>query len=242
MKRGSRSLIAALIVGLAAAAGAVAGLWLDRVIGISEEVGKAMAEDTTKWRLDREHRKQMEVAAGVSHVEFIRLERAVKSGDYYKKREAELSSLVVKGVYIGMDVQEAARQIRTRLPEDWGLSGPHKAAEGPGAYSVADKGFYVWIGGMLPMGAIIADDNGKVTTIRFSRLLVNQMFQAENMEASEFAQTFAKSYKIPSLEPKDSYDGWYYTSPEGYKVTISDGKDVFIEKTLSAKESQSTFD
>jgi hypothetical protein len=156
--------------------------------------------------------------------------------------EDKKPSVVVKGVYIGMDVQEAAKQIKTKLPEGWGLSGPHKADEGPGGYAITDKGFYVWIGGALPVGVIIADAEGKVTTIKLTTMLVNEMFQAENMEASEFAKKFAEAYKIPSLEPTDSWDGWYYTSPEGYKVTVSDEKDIFIEKTLSAKDTKGAFD
>ena len=133
--------------------------------------------------------------------------------------EEKKPSIVVKGVYIGMDVQEAAKQIKTKLPEGWELSGPDKDDEGPGGYAIT---VYLWIGAALPGGVIIADAEGKVTTIKLTTMLVDDMFQAENMEASEFAKKFAESYKIPSLEPKDSWDGWYYTSPEGYNVTVSD--------------------
>jgi len=153
-------------------------------------------------------------------------------------------SLKVKGLYIGMDITNVATVVKETFPKDWGKQGPHKVSERPGAYLFSTLGqYYFWIGGeLLPDGVIIADKNKKVTIVQFSTLLVNELFKAEEMEASDFVKMFAKGYKIPEFKTKDDWSGWYYANPDGYKVTIADNKGIILEKTATAKEAQGAFD
>ncbi len=142
-----------------------------------------------------------------------------------------------------MEISNVDVTVKASFPEEYGKQGPFNVTAGPGAYAYSDKGqYYYWIGGMLPAGLIFANEYKEVTFIQFSTALVNELFKAEEMEASGFVKTFAKGYKIPEFKPKDDRSGWYYTSPDGYKVTIDDKKEVTIEKTATAKEAQSTFD
>jgi hypothetical protein len=51
------------------------------------------------------------------------------------------------------------------------------------------------------------------------------------MDGKSFAQTFIKNYSIPELtsfrDRSDDYAGaWYYTSNKGFKVIITENKDL----------------
>ena len=92
------------------------------------------------------------------------------------------------------------------------------------------------------MGAVIAGPDGKVTAIRLSAWVVNDLFNAADMDASDFAQQFVNSYNIPEMKVSDDMESWTYTSPDGVKVKIHDDKSVFVEKVASAQERKQSFD
>ena len=73
-------------------------------------------------------------------------------------------------------------------------------------------------------------------------MVVNDLFNAADMDASDFAQQFVNSYNIPEMKVSDDMESWTYTSPDGVKVKIHDDKSVFVEKVASAQERKQSFD
>lgn len=159
-------------------------------------------------------------------------------------KKAAASEIKIKGLYIGMDIQTVPALLKEKFAgTNWGIHDVAKGDAGKFSYTITGaENFYVAIGGALPMGAVIAGPDGKVTAIRLSAWVVNDLFNAADMDASDFAQQFVNSYNIPEMKVSDDMESWTYTSPDGVKVKINDDKSVFVEKVASAQERKQSFD
>jgi hypothetical protein len=109
---------------------------------------------------------------------------------------------------------------------------------------------------------ITATGDGLVNCIILMPELTNCWFNVTDMAGGDFVQQFKDSYKIPSLEPdfnvaapedlvgaflesiglaeSQSVTTWVYTSPVGYKLSLTDEKRVTVEAV--ARASQRSFD
>jgi len=159
-------------------------------------------------------------------------------------KKAAASEIKIKGLYIGMDIQTVPALLKEKFAgKNWGIHDVAKGDAGNFAHAITEaENFYVAIGGALPLGTVIAGPDGKVTAIKLSGMVVNDLFNAADMDASDFVQQFVNSYNIPEMKLSDDMESWTYTSPDGVKVKIDDGKSVFVEKVASAQERKQSFD
>ena len=153
--------------------------------------------------------------------------------------DAKKPSLVVKGIYIGMDGDAAAEEITKQgngrietyaiTPDNWNkyLGDVEKTGFNIGFRSHPDDD-------VRRYGAIWTDaDTGKVTLFFFEDELSDFLFNSADMSASEFAQSFIDSYDVPKLAPSEfsGHSGWKYDSPEGWTLRIMTDKTVDVSTT-----------
>jgi hypothetical protein len=69
---------------------------------------------------------------------------------------------------------------------------------------------------------------------RLPSLVVNKLFNSEDMSAEDFATQFLRSYNLPEF--KESRPGWECTSLKGFRVRISRDKSMTVEAIPSSKE------
>ena len=137
--------------------------------------------------------------------------------------------LKVKGIYMGMDMEEA-KKICGKYMDD-SMAGEQAT---PDQYIIFQQGAFV--------GVLISDPQKKLTTIALTRPLVDNMFNVSGMPVKEFAAQFVSAYHIPSMEyfREEGDAGWRFTSPHGYRVDIFKNGQLTIEKI--AKRDSLTFD
>ena len=166
--------------------------------------------------------------------------------------------LNVKGLYLGMDINEA-HAVLTKLLKESPLKGTtilgmemvgkvtreHDFLRSLG-YSedrlktVENEFFFTNVGGE---GLNFkADVNGKVTSFEIPGLLVefifgirDDLFGSSKMEDSDFVQSFINHYNIPQFKVSDDYSRWYFDSPHEYRVEIKEGKDLIVKQSPKAK-------
>jgi hypothetical protein len=89
---------------------------------------------------------------------------------------------------------------------------------------------------------VTANDQKSVTKIYLSGPVVDELFGATNMEAKEYAQAFLNAYNISELTANDDGKGWHCVTSDGTRITLSEDKELTLEKVLSAQEQKSKFD
>jgi len=90
-------------------------------------------------------------------------------------------------------------------------------------------------------GKFVALPDRKVGLILLKGSLVNDLFNAADMDASAFVKQFISAYDIPEMKVSDNLQSWTYTSPDGVKVTIDTQKNVTLEKVESAQDRKQSF-
>lgn len=137
-------------------------------------------------------------------------------------------TLIFKGFYLGMPIQDAAvlwnyylREALKAEGEEWpGYSGNwvqvNKADDGT-AYLFKDK-------------SIVADKDGKVVSFELEKAFVDILFKSQKMPQKEFLQTFVNAYDVPGLDAEwkelsfmgqslnDSQQIWSHRSDKGYEL------------------------
>jgi len=163
---------------------------------------------------------------------------------------AKRNVLEIKGVSIGMNISDVPA-ILAALGDTWEVSDVKNGEEelnevGLAMYKIRSGGFFVDARNKTTQSfmnfTVSAGKDGKVKFILIPGPYAEVLFKAKEMEASEFVEAFAKGYKIPIFEVKDDMSGWYYTSPNGYKISIDTEKTIEIERTATAQESANAFD
>jgi hypothetical protein len=172
---------------------------------------------------------------------------------------AQEKPLIIKGLYIGMDVNDARKITEGLLGKEWTVSlvgDSMKVLEDYrfGAIEIfgkkldmlsiytpqamiGERGFAIISNSASDYnsyeGFIGADQNNRVTRISFSKKITNFLFSASKIDAEDFAPSFWKYYNMPEFGWIPY--GWAYTSPNGYTVTIKTDKLIDIKKEDMAK-------
>ena len=113
------------------------------------------------------------------------VDRLKKKAEMYKT-----DTLVFKGFYLGMPIQDAAALLRY-----YTKSKDIKVENGMLAITTNVQGF------SSAFECVYADDNGNVITFYFTEDLIKQIWNLNDMPRLEFLQRFMKNYSIPELTP-----------------------------------------
>jgi hypothetical protein len=163
---------------------------------------------------------------------------------------AQEKPLIIKGLYIGIDVNDARNKMEQLLGKDWQLSSIGKTStiaedyrfgneqifgkvKEPRGYQTAkfppdERGFAV-IRYNSYEGYVSTDaSSNKVTRITFDDVITDHIFAIEKISADDFVEQFTKTYNMP--EWSWVAQGWTYSSPKGYTITIKTDKLIDIKK------------
>ena len=163
----------------------------------------------------------------------------------------------IKGIYIGIPVDEAGILIKTILGDDWTITTVGnvdivladyrfgnesifvRKLVGIGEYvldsqNIGDYGFAIRHYKFYE-GFISADKNSKkVTRIALSGELVDTIFNAKRVNSEGFMKQFIQHFNLPEIKwiPTERYliNGWNYESPNGYNIMIRTNKLIDITK------------
>lgn len=141
--------------------------------------------------------------------------------------------LKVKGVYLGMPIDEATEVLNEQLGTNYNVA-EHNYNE----VGFMVMGTYYQLG--MPVAKypiFIADKSGKVIMITFGGDLLDALFNVKGIPMEDFVQTFVNSYPIPTMEGfyENGMSGWQYVSPYGWKVQI-DAQRALMMKTVPSKK------
>jgi hypothetical protein len=159
--------------------------------------------------------------------------------------------LIIKGLYIGMDINEARNILTQLLGKEWKLSTVGKSVQVLENYrfgnteifgfkddksafysppNVGDRGFAIIDHYDNYEGYISCDkNNDKVTRISFSGKLTDAVFSTAKIKVDDFVSSFWTNYDMPEFNWIPF--GWMYTSPNGYTIKIKTNKLIDINKT-----------
>lgn len=165
--------------------------------------------------------------------------------------------LIIKGLYIGMDINEARNILTKLLGKEWKLSAVGNSEKVLEDYKfgssdifgnrdifwsfrkppVGDRGFAIIeicsriFGNYDNYEGYISCDknNDKVTRISFGEKLTDTLFATSEMNADDFVSLFRTNYDMPEFNWITH--GWLYTSPNGYTIKIKTNKLIDINKT-----------
>jgi hypothetical protein len=142
--------------------------------------------------------------------------------------------IVVKGLYVGMSVQELAQAVSTKFGAGWECK-PNIF----NTYYIREIG-RTWSGSQFDNYVYLwHDDSGTVMKITFGKICSPRIFNAADLSAEDFAQTFITAYDIPKLRPNGEW--WEYTTPDNVRIRISGDKAVEIQKAATEQQRRSNF-
>lgn len=133
--------------------------------------------------------------------------------------------LKVKGLYIGMNIDEACKVICQLLNDS-----SYTVREAPvlgSTYAVMNSDS---LSGLTTVWVTAGPDR-IVNSIHISQYIVDKLFNSKGIESKDFVQEFISSYHIPTMEPKYDENGsffWQFISTNGYKLTIDNNKNIVI--------------
>lgn len=148
----------------------------------------------------------------------------------------------LKGLSIGMDIQEARKICENLLHKDWivspidarnALMRDYRETRRRDSLNVlGQRGFLIRHKAGYPSGyGFISDEdgNGKVAEMVFTGELADDIFQTRDVHADDFVEEFTRNFGLPSLPW--ILHGWQYSSPYGYRLTIMNDKSIDIKKS-----------
>jgi hypothetical protein len=158
--------------------------------------------------------------------------------------------IVLKGLSLGMDINEARKICANLLSKNWNISqiGAREKlmedyndsfrrekmpAVGMRGFLIKNKGGYI-----DGYGFISEDGLGKVTQITFSGELTNDIFSVQNTETDQFVSDFIDNFGLPELQWIKH--GWSYKSAKGYELMITNEKAMDIKKSDAGKHLKKT--
>ena len=143
-------------------------------------------------------------------------------------------TLVVKGLWLGMPIEDACQTINHKVGSQ--LLSVTTDEKSKLKTSVLSKTVTLGIHSTdINHIKILADDSGKVTSFLFSKDILDDLFESEDMPQDEFLQTFIKAYRIPELksemrevkmrmlgatETLGFQQVYSYRSPKGFEITF----------------------
>jgi len=146
-------------------------------------------------------------------------------------------AIKIKGLYIGMKVQDATDVLNKRFREYIGVP-PEFERLDDGSYSlfVTDRDTN------LPLLTLKGDRNGTVIEAVMLRRLVDKMFNTADVDFNAFVKQFKDAYKIPEMKPFTDSEfgltdsGYEFSSPTGVRIRISESKAINMALVPTAKE------
>ncbi len=160
--------------------------------------------------------------------------------------------LKFKGLHLGMPIEEAAAAMATHgmaadTDEDGGVR--YTTLSGMNRKMTSMMG----TGGVIRVWKIYADTSGGVDEIDLHRDGVDVLFNARDMSAEEFAQSFIDAYGIPEMK-RYARDvdpaliefvgtafttGWAYVDRKNdWSVTITEDKQLTVKKITAAAQTK----
>lgn len=129
--------------------------------------------------------------------------------------------LKVKGLYLGMPIDEAIIRCNEGNKSIW------IGSENMTKYCKYEESSRKGEGnvGHPSVGVYVEFSDNKAKSIK----LTDMVFDARDMQASDFAQKFISAYGIPELKPSDDRQYWQYITPSGTRVKITANKNVIID-------------
>jgi hypothetical protein len=160
--------------------------------------------------------------------------------------------IIVKGLYIGMRVQELPDVVSSTLGSPWRIDRTDNpkhitilndvldtkqfdliCAHDPAAEEY-DTSIYLWL-----------DADDRVEQILIGQKCCNQLFNSQDLSAEDFAQIFIDAYGIKEMKQALTEKNllcWEYTSPDNIRFRIYPNKVVNISKIMDKIEVQKNFD
>lgn len=153
----------------------------------------------------------------------------------------------LKGLYIGMPVEEARIIFKNNLGPEWKITATGKTSTVLSDYRLGNERVFGEnrTGGNNVLGSIIGNygfaihrydfyegfisvdkDTKKVVRITISGEITDNLFNTRQIGANEFVSEFLKNFDLPDFNWITS--GWIYTSPLGYVITIRTNKFIDI--------------
>ena len=149
--------------------------------------------------------------------------------------------IILKGLSIGMDINEARKICINLVGKNWTVS----QVEDSNTLMTHDREYFKknkmrMFGkqgflmknkdsNLTGYGFIIDDDgNGKVTEIFLSGELTDYIFLTNDVHADYFVEEFKKYFGLPNLPW--IFRGWQYSSPYGYVLTIMTDKSIDLKR------------
>jgi hypothetical protein len=180
----------------------------------------------------------------VIFVAYIFTTISIAETESYKKTNER--PIILKGLSIGMDINEARKICEDLLRKNWIVSQIDnrnilmddylESFRNDKLPIVGKRGFLIKNkGGYIDGYGFISDDdgNGKVAQITFSGELTDYIFLTEEVHADYFVEDFTKNFGLPDLPW--IRNGWAYSSPYGYELTIMRNKSIDIKKSDPGK-------
>lgn len=167
--------------------------------------------------------------------------------------------LVLKSLYIDMNVNDARNIMGKLMGKDWTISPIGKAisiipgnltkfaAEDYifGALEANDRrgaitgeyGFAIINKYNSYEGFISADPaSNKVIRISLSKKITDKIFSTSKISADDFVASFIENYNMPEFY--GIHQGWQYKSPKGYIITIMIDKLIDIQRDDNIKQAK----
>ena len=146
--------------------------------------------------------------------------------------------LRVKGLYIGMNIDEAAQILCKLLGTSFKVKELDEDEQMLNSFdrNVAIK-YAIWGNGNGLN--IYADKDKKVNRILLPSGIIDKLFNVSGVNAQDFAKQFTDGYKLPEMKAfSDNYKqgGWEYTSANGYKIQIYESKVLVMTKFPKSSE------
>jgi hypothetical protein len=146
------------------------------------------------------------------------------------------TSIKIKGLYIGMDIQTVPALLKESLAiKGWAISEVSRSSSGDLFITIINPNDMTFAARLESL------PDGKVMVIALGSPLVNDLFNAADMDASDFVKQFISAYNIPEMRVSDDLQSWAYTSPNGEKVIIFRSKGITIVKVESAQDRKQSF-
>lgn len=172
----------------------------------------------------------------------------------FNRAMAQEKPLIIKGLYIGMNVNDARDILEKLLDKDWKVGHTGESKKILAEYRFGEERLFgkkVFMEPVDPIdneyGFIIMDHydsyegfigaekgTGKVIRMSFSGRIIDTLFSSSKINAEEFVSSFWNNYNMPEFNWVAH--GWRYVSPKGYIVTIMTDKLVDVKKEESIKE------
>jgi hypothetical protein len=153
----------------------------------------------------------------------------------------------LKGLYIGMPVDEAKVILKNNLGAEWKVTPTGNTNTILSDYRLGNERIFGAnrTGGNSVLGSLIGDygfaihrydfyegfisadkNTKKVRRITLSGEIIDDFLNAKQINANEFVSQFTKNFDLPDFNWITS--GWIYTSPLGYIITIRTNKFIDI--------------